>query len=227
MKSAHSNDVANSKQREHLIEENRKLLKSNSELSAQLKSLRNGIQLERSLHNISTPIAEAETSKELSVPFTAALREKDREIDALRVELADIEVRLAEQTNSALLRTKQVEDALFQSKLENIRLAEDVESYQMLLRDRTLKGEYPLPGLEEYPERDEATSTRSISPQYSDRLFKKPSLASELEEADPSEDSARIKGNLFFRDDVEFSHRSSNRDPSSQGFQQGNDSLHK
>ena len=183
-------------------------MKSNRDLSTQLKTLRAEVQLKKSQNYLPSPVVDIETT-ELSVPLPVIIREKDREIDALKLELADIEVRLAEQASSALLRTRQVEDALLQSKLENIRLAEDVESYQMLLHDRTIKGEYSIPGLEEFPGSEDIMSTRSVSPPHSDQILKKTSLAAELEEADPDADSLRIRGNLFLGYDVELDYRSS------------------
>lgn len=122
------------------------------------------------------------------------MREKDRQIDSLRLELADLEVRLAEGANAALSRTRQIEDALLQAKLENIRLAENVESYQILLQDRTLKGEYSIMSMEGVPDRDETGSSRSTSPFYDDHKMKGTSLATELEEAEPSSDASKIKG---------------------------------
>ena len=110
------------------------------------------------------------------------------------IELADLEVRLAEQSSSALSRAREIEDALLQAKLENIRLAEDVESYQILLQDRTLKGEYSITGLEGVPERYEIDSNRSSSPLHEGQIST--SLAAELEEAETFVDVSKFKGRL-------------------------------
>jgi chromosome segregation ATPase len=186
--------AANALQQQRLLEEKEAVVKSNSELYAQLKALRNNLQLGKS-RDTSRPSNDKDETDSAECPsLTAAIREKDRLIDSLRLELADLEVRLAEQSSTALLGTRQVEDALLQVKLENIRLAENVESYQMLLQDRILKGEYPIMSLEGVPERDEVNSVRSNSPSHEDEKSKSASLATELEEAEISATTSKIKG---------------------------------
>ena len=185
----------NSLQQQHLLEEKESIVRTNSELSTQLKALRTSIQAEKSRD---TPPSPKETERNVvseSLP-SAAIRERDRQIDSLRLELADLEVRLAEQSNSALLRTRRIEDDLIQAKLENIRLAENVESYQILLQDRTLKGEYSIMNLEGVPDRDEANSCRSQSPFSDEFKVRGTTLATELEEAETIADSSKIKGTL-------------------------------
>jgi hypothetical protein len=102
---------------------------------------------------------------------------------------------LTEESNSALLRARKAEEALLQVKVENIRLAENVESYQLLLQDRTLKGEYSIADLEYgIPDTNETGSVRSISP-FHDSLRSRPSsLAAELEAAEAVGDDSTIKG---------------------------------
>jgi hypothetical protein len=186
--------VANTLQQQRLQEEKKAIVRSNSELSTQLKALRNNLQSDRSrdISRSSNEKERADTAECTS--FAATIREKDRLIDSLRLELADLEVRLAEQSSASLLRTRQVEDTLLQVKLENIRLAENVESYQMLLQDRILKGEGPNIDLEEFPERNEVNSIRSNSPSPDDVKSKSASLATELEEAETSPTKSKIKG---------------------------------
>jgi hypothetical protein len=128
-----------------------------------------------------------------TVLTSSVIKEKDREIDGLKLELADMEVRLAEQTNSAVSRSRQVEEALLQARLENIRLAENVESYQMLLQDRTLKGEYPSMTLEGVREDHEMEMSAENSPKDHDNLSNLASLATELEEAEEPAGVSKIK----------------------------------
>jgi len=175
-------------------------VRSNSELSAQLKTLRTSLQIERSRDPSPSPNTKNERENDSeSDSLAASLRQKDRQIDSLRLELAELEIRLAEESNSALSRARQVEEALIQAKLENIRLAEDVDSYQILLQDRTLKGEYSIMNLEGVPESDEALSSRSASPLHDDHKLGEASLAKELEEAEAGTETSRIRGiwNLF------------------------------
>ena len=146
----------NTSQQQRLLEEKEVLVRSNSELSAQLKNTPkylavrtvDGIRLRQPETRIPPTLSESSS-------YATTIREKDRQIDSLQLELADLEVRLAEQANAALSRSRQIEDDLIQVKLENIRLAENVESYQILLQDRTLKGEYSIMSVEGLPERDE------------------------------------------------------------------------
>lgn len=188
---------ANSSQQQRLLEEKEVMERSNSELSAQLKALRNNLQSERSRDTSPSPRERDPSDVSESYSYAAAIRDKDRQIHSLQLELADLEVRLAEQANSALSRSRQIEDDLLQVKLENIRLAENVESYQILLQDRTLKGEYSIMSVEGMPEKDETNSSRSTSPFYDEHKSKGTTLATELEEAEISGQSIKIKGTLI------------------------------
>ena len=189
---------ANTLQQQRLLEEKEVMVRSNSELSAQLKTLRNTLQSERSRDTPPSPREKDPADVSESSSYVTTIREKDRQIDSLRLELADLEVRLAEQENAALSRSRQIEEHLIQVKLENNRLAENVESYQILLQDRTLKGEYSIMGVENMPERDETSSSRSTSPFYDEHKSKGTILATELEEAETSAHSTKIKGGLIF-----------------------------
>jgi hypothetical protein len=170
--------------------ENKVIVRSNSELSAQLKSLRSSVQLDRSRDTSQQSLEDTPEQPPLST--ATMIREKDRQIDTLRLELASMEVRLAEQTNAALTRSRQIEEALLQAKLDNIRLSENVESYQMLLQEKTLKGEYPTLGFESSHDLDEFESSRVNTP-TSDRAESATSLATEIEQAENGPDS-KVKG---------------------------------
>lgn len=171
------------------------MVRSNNELSAQLKVLRTSLQMERSRETSPSRIPKGEgDDAPNSDSLATTLREKDRQIDSLQLELAEIEIRLAEESSSSLSRARQIEEALIQAKLENIRLAEDVESYQILLQDRTLKGEYSIMNVEGVPDTDEALSSRSTSPLHDDHRPSGASLAKELEEAEAGADASKIRG---------------------------------
>jgi hypothetical protein len=165
------------------------MARSNSELSAQIRSLRKSLQSERS-REASQSSEERITSESGDDKPTGSSRETERRVESLKLELADMEVRLAEQASSSASRSREIEDAFLQVKMENIRLTENIESYQMLLQDKTLRGEYFLANLEGAPEKDETNSSRSASP-CSDNT-KATSLAAELQAAEsPSEN---VKG---------------------------------
>lgn len=171
--------------------------RSNSELSAQLKALRSSLQLERSRETSVTTEDKESPDVSRSTSLESISREKDRQIESLRLEMADLEFRLAEQVNVALEGRKKLEDALLRAKLENNRLAETVESYQILLQDRTLKGEYHLMSLGGVREGDESSSSRANSPYLGEQNQNMTSLASELEEAEETDHNSKIKGALF------------------------------
>jgi hypothetical protein len=140
---------------------------------------------------------EVETEPSPSPSTSRIVKEKERQIEGLRLELADLEVRLAEQTNLATAKSRQVEEALLQAKLENIRLTENVESYQMLLQERTLKGEYPM--LRVDGQGDESDSSRPVTPSYSEHGSNATSLATELEEAETQGNALKTKGTVFIQ----------------------------
>src|SRR5271167_3482123 len=118
----------------------------NLELSTQLKTIRQSIHLERSQDSSSRTQDDMVNPENEHGSKSSAqlLKEKELHIETLQLELAELEIRLAQQENQTVSRTREVEGALLQAKLENIRLTENAESYQMLLQERTMKGEYPL-----------------------------------------------------------------------------------
>jgi len=170
------------------------MIRSKSELSAQLKALRNSIQLERSRETSSPPDSEETAVTLPSASYESLIQEKERKIGSLQLALSDLQLRLAEQVNTAHTGSKKLEEALLQSKLENNRLAEAVESYQILLQDRTLKGEYHLMGIEGVREADDLNSSRATSPSSGDQDHTATSLALEIEEAEESDKDSKIRG---------------------------------
>jgi hypothetical protein len=168
------------------------MAKSNSELSAQIRSLRKSLQSERSREASQSSEEHVASEAGDDKPAGISLRETERQVESLKLELADMEVRLAEQATSAASRSREIEDAFLQVKMENIRLTENIESYQMLLQDKTLKGEYFIANLEGVPEKDETNSTRSDSP-FSDTT-KATSLAAELQAAESPGENVNVKG---------------------------------
>ncbi|KIV80995.1 hypothetical protein PV11_08449 [Exophiala sideris] len=70
------------------------------------------------------------------------LEEKDGAIEALRFDLAEAQLRLAEQEHMGDGRLQAMEKAIMEIKMQNARLVEENESFQMLLTERTLKGDF-------------------------------------------------------------------------------------
>jgi len=70
------------------------------------------------------------------------LLQKDKLIESLRLELAEAQIKLVESENQGGGRLHEVERQLMEARMANARLMEDNESYQLLLQDRTLKGDF-------------------------------------------------------------------------------------
>lgn len=68
--------------------------------------------------------------------------QKDRLIESLRLELAEAQIRLVESENMGGGRLQEVERLLLEARMTNARLMEDNESYQLLLSEKTLNGDF-------------------------------------------------------------------------------------
>jgi len=169
-------------------------MRSNIELSTQVRSLRKTLHTEKSREASQSPEQRPSRESFDDETVTVSLREKERQIESLKLELADMEIRLAEQGSAAASKARDIEDAFLQVKLDNIRLLENIESYQMLLQDKTLRGEYSITNLEGVPEKDETRSNRSASPYFDDARPKIISLAAEIQAAEAPTESVNMKG---------------------------------
>ena len=63
-------------------------------------------------------------------------------IESLRIELAEVQIRLAEMEHVGDGRLQEIEKQLLDTKMTNARLMEDNESFQLLLSEKTLKGDF-------------------------------------------------------------------------------------
>ncbi|KAH6641783.1 hypothetical protein F5144DRAFT_147948 [Chaetomium tenue] len=70
------------------------------------------------------------------------LLQKDKVIESLRLELAEAQLKLVESQNTDGGRLQDVERQLMEARVANARLMEDNEGYQLLLQDKTLKGDF-------------------------------------------------------------------------------------
>lgn len=68
--------------------------------------------------------------------------QKDKIIESLRLELAESQIKLVESENQGGGRLHEVERLLMEARMSNARLMEDNESYQLLLQEKTLKGDF-------------------------------------------------------------------------------------
>lgn len=70
------------------------------------------------------------------------LLQKDKLIESLRLELAEAQIKLVETENQGGGRLHEVERLLVEARMANARLMEDNESYQLLLQEKTLHGDF-------------------------------------------------------------------------------------
>lgn len=70
------------------------------------------------------------------------IEQKDRVIKSLRMELAEAQIKIMEIDTMGDGKTQDLEKALLEAKINNARLMEDNESFQLLLSEKTLNGEF-------------------------------------------------------------------------------------
>jgi hypothetical protein len=68
--------------------------------------------------------------------------QKDKVIESLRLELAEHQIKLVEMENMGGGRMQELERTLLETRMTNARLMEDNESYQLLLSEKTLNGDF-------------------------------------------------------------------------------------
>ncbi len=119
------------------------------------------------------------------------LLQKDKLIESLRLELAESQIKLVEMENKGGGRQRELEKELLEARMANARLMEDNESYQLLLSERTLNGDFA-----------KGDFMREVHPDSSDNKEAGGglgSLADELESADARpepDDNRRLEAEL-------------------------------
>ena len=70
--------------------------------------------------------------------------QKDQLIESLRLELAESQIKLVEMENmsDASRKVQELERTVLEQRMTNARLMEDIDSYQLLLSERTLNGDF-------------------------------------------------------------------------------------
>ncbi|KAF2477829.1 uncharacterized protein BDR25DRAFT_338564 [Lindgomyces ingoldianus] len=69
------------------------------------------------------------------------IHQKDKIIEGLRLELAEVQIKLVEMENAGGGRMQELEKQLLETRMTNARLMEDNESFQLLLSEKTLNGD--------------------------------------------------------------------------------------
>lgn len=101
------------------------------------------------------------------------LLQKDKLIESLRLELAESQIKLVEMENKGGGRQRELERELLEARMANARLMEDNESYQLLLSEKTLNGDFT-----------KGDFMRDIHPESKESGSGLGSLADELESID-------------------------------------------
>ena len=70
--------------------------------------------------------------------------QKDRIIEALRLELAEAQIKVVELENMGGDRLQLLEKQLLEARISNARLMDDNESFQLLLSEKTLNGDFAM-----------------------------------------------------------------------------------
>ncbi|KAK5137198.1 hypothetical protein LTR08_000703 [Meristemomyces frigidus] len=68
--------------------------------------------------------------------------QKDKIIEALRLELAEVQIKLVEMENMGGGRMHELQKQMYEIKIQNGRLMEENESFQLLLSQKTLNGDF-------------------------------------------------------------------------------------
>jgi hypothetical protein len=110
------------------------------------------------------------------------IHQKDKVIEGLRLELAEVQIKLVEMENAGGGRMRELERQLLETRMTNARLMEDNESFQLLLSEKTLNGDLARGN---FLHGDHPTEERAPS-----RNGPSTSLADELESADGAEGEA-------------------------------------
>lgn len=109
------------------------------------------------------------------------LLQKDKLIESLRLELAEHQIKLVEMENKGGGRQRELEKELLEARMANARLMEDNESYQLLLSEKTLTGDFTKGDFmrDAHPEKESNGGLGSLADELE-------SVEEEGEETDPS-----------------------------------------
>ncbi|KAL9103297.1 MAG: hypothetical protein Q9163_001639 [Psora crenata] len=77
-----------------------------------------------------------------SLDQSKLVTQKDKVIESLRLELAEAHIRIMEMDNMGGGQIHELEKKLMEAKITNARLTEDNESFQLLLSEKTLSGDF-------------------------------------------------------------------------------------
>jgi hypothetical protein len=83
-----------------------------------------------------------ERSDSSSRSSSKLILQKDKLIESLRLELAEAQIKLVEMENMGGGRMQELQRQMYEIKMQNARLMEENESFQLLLSEKTLNGDF-------------------------------------------------------------------------------------
>lgn len=86
-----------------------------------------------------------ERSDSSSRSSSKLILQKDKLIESLRLELAEAQIKLVEMENMGGGRMQELQKQMYEIKMQNARLMEENESFQLLLSEKTLNGDFLRP----------------------------------------------------------------------------------
>jgi hypothetical protein len=143
-------------ERSSILKEKEELATREEEMQAVIQRLKDNLA-QRNIEDETRPSRQANASPSLdgssfappsslqrsdSRSSSKLILQKDKLIESLRLELAEAQIKLVESENQGGGRLQEVERLLMEARMANARLMEDNESYQLLLQEKTLKGDF-------------------------------------------------------------------------------------
>ncbi|KAI2788034.1 hypothetical protein POX_f08418 [Penicillium oxalicum] len=135
-------------ERNALLQEKEQQASREEELQATIQRLKDSVAQKTSFRNRSSPDVDGQFAPSSHIERSPSrnnsnlLLQKDKLIESLRLELAESQIKLVEMENAGGGRQRELEKELLEARMANARLMEDNESYQLLLSEKTLTGDF-------------------------------------------------------------------------------------
>ncbi|KAL9580195.1 MAG: hypothetical protein Q9212_004641 [Teloschistes hypoglaucus] len=137
-RNAMSKDQTEQKTREQELQAANQRLKDNlAERDSRIREMSDS-EAATTDRSISQPTMQLSDSQESSKDEPP----KDRVIEALRFELAESQIKMMELENVGSSRQQELEKTMLETRVTNARLMEENESFQLLLSEKTLNGDF-------------------------------------------------------------------------------------
>ncbi|KAH0843690.1 hypothetical protein AYO21_05476 [Fonsecaea monophora] len=148
-------EIEHEEHQQLFLQERERQMKKEAEQQATINRLNEALRLQgterlnasRSAGMAEFQAADAKTDgdgsrSEHAANLAHSLQQKDETINALRLELAEAHLKLTQQEHVGDGRLLELDQAISEMKMQNAKLKEENESFQMLLSEKTLKGTF-------------------------------------------------------------------------------------